>query len=73
MVMIHNGIIENYSPLREELVKRGHHFKSDTDTEVLIHLIGDIRQNENVSLFEAVRIALRRSNWCLCYCGNGKE
>lgn len=58
MVIIHNGIIENYSPLREELIKRGHHFKSETDTEVLIHLIGDIRQNEDVTLFEAVRIAL---------------
>ena len=58
MVIIHNGIIENYGTLREELIKRGHHFKSETDTEVLIHLIGDIRQNEDVSLFEAVRIAL---------------
>ncbi len=58
MVIIHNGIIENYNPLREELKKRGHHFISDTDTEVLIHLIGDIRENEKVSLFEAVRIAL---------------
>jgi len=58
MVIIHNGIIENYGTLREELIKRGHHFKSETDTEVLIHLIGDIRQNEEVSLFEAVRIAL---------------
>ena len=58
MVIIHNGIIENYNPLREELKKRGHHFSSDTDTEVLIHLIGDIRENEKVSLFEAVRIAL---------------
>lgn len=58
MVIIHNGIIENYGTLREEMLKRGHHFKSETDTEVLIHLIGDIRQNEEVSLFEAVRIAL---------------
>ena len=58
MVIIHNGIIENYGTLREEMIKRGHHFKSETDTEVLIHLIGDIRQNEDVSLFEAVRIAL---------------
>lgn len=58
MVIIHNGIIENYGSLQKELLKRGHHFASDTDTEVLIHLIGDIRKNEDVSLFEAVRIAL---------------
>ena len=58
MVIIHNGIIENYGSLKKELLQRGHHFKSETDTEVLIHLIGDIRSNEDVSLFEAVRIAL---------------
>jgi len=58
MVIIHNGIIENYGALKEELTKRGHDFKSDTDTEVLIHLISNIQKNENISLFDAVRIAL---------------
>lgn len=58
MVIIHNGIIENYAPLKEELISRGHVFKSETDTEVLIHFIDDIQKNEDVSLFEAVRIAL---------------
>lgn len=58
LVMIHNGIIENYGTLREELTARGHQFNSDTDTEVLIHLIEDIRRNADVSIFEAVRIAL---------------
>lgn len=58
MVIIHNGIIENYGPIRKELTKRGHTFRSETDTEVLIELIADIRGNEDVSLFEAVRIAL---------------
>ena len=58
LVMIHNGIIENYGPLKEELRKRGHQFMSDTDTEVLIHLIEDIQENEKVDLAEAVRIAL---------------
>lgn len=58
MVIIHNGIIENYGALKEELTKRGHVFKSDTDTEVLIHLISNIRKNEDISLFDAVRIAL---------------
>lgn len=57
-VMIHNGIIENYSTLKEELINRGHTFSSDTDTEVLLHLIDDIQSNENVSLYEAVRLAL---------------
>lgn len=56
--IIHNGIIENYSSIKAELIKRGHTFKSDTDTEVLIHLIEDIHENGNVSLDEAVRLAL---------------
>jgi glutamine---fructose-6-phosphate transaminase (isomerizing) len=56
--IIHNGIIENYLVLRKELQQRGFEFTSDTDTEVLIHLIEDIQQNENVSVEEAVRIAL---------------
>lgn len=59
LAIIHNGIIENYAPLKEEMTKRGHHFSSDTDTEVLIHLIEDIQQNTGVSLQEAVRIALQ--------------
>lgn len=58
LVLIHNGIIENYAPLKAELKKRGHTFDSDTDTEVLAHLIEDIQQREAVSLDEAVRIAL---------------
>jgi len=58
LALIHNGIIENYDPLKKELVKRGHVFKSDTDTEVLVHLIEDVQANENLSLAEAVRVAL---------------
>ena len=56
--IIHNGIIENYASLKKELKNRGHHFESDTDTEVLIHLIEDISSSENVTTEEAVRIAL---------------
>ncbi|MCX6276301.1 MAG: glutamine--fructose-6-phosphate transaminase (isomerizing) [Bacteroidetes bacterium] len=56
--IIHNGIIENYSSIKEELKKRGHVFHSDTDTEVLIHLIEDIYQNGQVGMDEAVRLAL---------------
>lgn len=58
LAIIHNGIIENYSVLKEELVKRGHQFVSDTDTEVLIHLIEEVQKSEGVVLEEAVRIAL---------------
>jgi glucosamine--fructose-6-phosphate aminotransferase (isomerizing) len=56
--IIHNGIIENYSILKEELINRGHEFKSDTDTEVLIHLVEEIQKIEQIDLFEAVRLAL---------------
>jgi len=56
--IIHNGIIENYGPLKQELTKRGHQFTTDTDTEVLIHLIEEIQENEKISLEDAVRLAL---------------
>jgi len=58
LAIIHNGIIENYASLREELIKRGHNFLSETDTEVLIHLIEDVQKEEKVDLVEAVRISL---------------
>ncbi|MFW0716683.1 glutamine--fructose-6-phosphate transaminase (isomerizing) [Pedobacter sp. N23S346] len=58
--IIHNGIIENYATLREELIERGHQFKSDTDTEILIHLIEEIQKIENLELDQAVRLALQR-------------
>ncbi len=59
IALIHNGIIENYNSLKEELIVRGYHFKSQTDTEVLVHLIDDIQKKENVDLAEAVRMALQ--------------
>jgi len=58
IALIHNGIIENYATLKKVLVQRGHTFKSDTDTEVLIHLIEEIKINEKVDLLEAVRLAM---------------
>ena len=58
LAIIHNGIIENYGSLKEALVARGHVFKSDTDTEVLIHLIQDIQDETHLDLREAVRLAL---------------
>ena len=56
--IVHNGIIENYSILKEELELRGHKFKSETDTEVLVHLIEEIYKNSKHNLFDAVRLAL---------------
>ena len=58
LAIIHNGIIENYGTIKEELKQRGHVFSSDTDTEVLIHLIEQIQHETNLDLLEAVRIAL---------------
>ncbi len=58
IALIHNGIIENYLVLKQELISRGYTFKSDTDTEVLVHLVEDIFKKEDVTLPEAVRIAL---------------
>src|SRR5450755_4673572 len=60
LAMIHNGIIENYSQIKTELTKKGYHFKSDTDTEVLLNFIEDIQENNQCSLEEALRIALKR-------------
>ncbi len=60
LAMIHNGIIENYSQLKQELLRKGYTFHSDTDTEVLLNFIEDIVINNNGSLEEAVRIALKR-------------
>ena len=60
LVIIHNGIIENYEPLKKELIKRGYTFSSDTDTEVLINLIEDVQKKENVKLGKAVQIALNQ-------------
>ena len=58
MAIIHNGIIENYNVLKQELQQRGYVFRSDTDTEVLMYLIEDIMSKEKQSLAEAVRVAL---------------
>ncbi len=60
LAMIHNGIIENYAQLKSELIKKGYQFSSDTDTEVLLKFIEDIQSNNEGTLEEAIRIALRR-------------
>ncbi|MEZ4798883.1 MAG: glutamine--fructose-6-phosphate transaminase (isomerizing) [Flavobacteriales bacterium] len=58
LALIHNGIIENYASIKATLESQGHVFLSDTDTEVLVHFIEDVRNKTNVPLFEAVRVAL---------------
>lgn len=60
LVIVHNGIIENYSALKKELIRAGHIFSSDTDSEVLIHFIQEIKVNNHCPLEEAVRIALSK-------------
>ena len=59
IVLVHNGIIENYDIIKKELTKRGHVFKTETDTEVLVHLIEEIKENSKISIEEAVRMALK--------------
>jgi glutamine---fructose-6-phosphate transaminase (isomerizing) len=58
IALVHNGIIENYAAIKTALQKIGHSFESETDTEVLVHLIEEIQKRENLSLEESVRIAL---------------
>lgn len=60
LVIIHNGIIENYASIKKELIKRGYTFISDTDTEVLVNLIEEIKKQENVKLGKAVQLALNQ-------------
>ncbi|HCT22617.1 MAG TPA: glutamine--fructose-6-phosphate transaminase (isomerizing), partial [Chitinophagaceae bacterium] len=66
LAMIHNGIIENYAPIKQELINKGYTFKSDTDTEVLLNFIEDIQQNNSCTLEEALRIALKRIVGAYC-------
>ncbi|MEO8173896.1 MAG: glutamine--fructose-6-phosphate transaminase (isomerizing) [Sediminibacterium sp.] len=66
LAMIHNGIIENYAQIKNELLSKNYTFKSDTDTEVLLNFIEDIKKNNNCSLEEAVRIALKRIVGAYC-------
>ncbi|MFQ0997168.1 glutamine--fructose-6-phosphate transaminase (isomerizing) [Gilliamella sp. CG25] len=58
IAVVHNGIIENYEPLREKLIAKGYQFRSETDTEVIAHLIHDIVSTDNCSLFDAVKKAI---------------
>lgn len=60
LAIIHNGIIENYASLKKDLISKGHHFESETDTEVFIHFIEEVRNEEDCSVEEAVRLALTR-------------
>jgi glucosamine--fructose-6-phosphate aminotransferase (isomerizing) len=73
LVIIHNGIIENYEPLKKELQKRGYTFKSDTDTEVLINLIEEVKTNEKLKLGKAVQVALNQVVGAYAICVFDKE
>jgi glucosamine--fructose-6-phosphate aminotransferase (isomerizing) len=66
LAMIHNGIIENYALIKQDLIKKGYQFSSDTDTEVLLNFIEDIQTNNNCPLEEALRIALKRVTGAYC-------
>ena len=66
LAMIHNGIIENYAPIKQELVSKGYQFHSDTDTEVLLNFIEEIQTQNTCSLEEALRIALKRVVGAYC-------
>jgi glucosamine--fructose-6-phosphate aminotransferase (isomerizing) len=66
IAMIHNGIIENYAQIKNELLKKGYTFSSDTDTEVLLNFIDDIKKNNDGTLEEALRIALKRIVGAYC-------
>lgn len=66
LAMLHNGIIENYAPIKQELISKGYSLKSDTDTEVLLNFIEDIQENNKCSLEEALRIALKRIVGAYC-------
>lgn len=60
LVIVHNGIIENYEPLKKELINRGYVFHSDTDTEVLVNLIEEVKKQDNLKLGKAVQVALNQ-------------
>jgi glucosamine--fructose-6-phosphate aminotransferase (isomerizing) len=59
LVIVHNGIIENYNSLKKELIKRGYTFESETDTEILINLIEEVKAQNNCKLGKAVQLALK--------------
>jgi glucosamine--fructose-6-phosphate aminotransferase (isomerizing) len=60
LAIVHNGIIENYAPLKQELINRGYHFYSDTDSEVLVNLIEEVQKKERLKLGKAVQVALNQ-------------
>lgn len=60
LVIVHNGIIENYEPLKKELINRGYVFHSDTDTEILVNLIEEVKKKDNLKLGKAVQVALNQ-------------
>ncbi|HEV8700988.1 MAG TPA: glutamine--fructose-6-phosphate transaminase (isomerizing) [Candidatus Polarisedimenticolia bacterium] len=68
LVVVHNGIIENYKDLKRELAAQGHHLKTETDTEVIAHLIEEYRKGGDVSLEDGVRRAVARLGGSYAFC-----
>lgn len=68
LFIVHNGIIENYESIKSILIKKGYSFKSETDTEVLINLIEEIKKSEKVKLRKAVKIALSQVTGAYSIC-----
>ena len=68
LALIHNGIIENYGALKEELLKKGYSFKSQTDTEVFVNFIEDIKKNEDFFARRCAKSCFVQSYWSLCSC-----
>ena len=73
LAIIHNGIIENYATLKQELINKGHNFLSDTDTEVFIHFIEDIQENEELRIGRSGKARVDKSGWGLCHCSSFME
>ncbi len=73
IAIIHNGIIENYASIKKELINKGHTFKSDTDTEVLVHLISEIWKETECDFETAVRLALKEVDGTYGLCAISKK
>ncbi len=73
IAIIHNGIIENYASIKKELINKGHTFKSDTDTEVLVHLISEIWKKTECDFETAVRLALKEVDGTYGLCAISKK
>ena len=68
ITLVHNGIIENYDSIKKILTQKGYIFHSDTDSEVLVNLIEDIKKTKKVITWKSCLLRFETSSWSLCYC-----